>query len=117
MQMMRGQLGNQLTEQGAHLVQAPPLPQRHGSQQIAPSASGQEQMRSATPRADETASQVRLAQFQQVGIKVSVLPVIFIYQMLSHPVKNLNVFTQGNAHAMEVDGNLKRIVLLGQTGS
>ena len=74
-QMMRGHLGNQFTEQG--LVQTHQFPQPYGSQQMALAASGQEKMISATPRGDETASQTRYAQFQQVGIKVSVLLILF----------------------------------------
>ena len=114
MQTMRGHLGNQLTEQGTHLIQAQPFPQRRGSQQMALAASAQEQMRSATPRRDEAANQVRYAQFQQVGIKVKMLQSCQFYSYLLR--KNINMFIQGNAHAMEVDSNLKRIVLLGQTG-
>ena len=70
MQMMRGHLGNQFTEQGVHPVHQ--FPQPYGSQQMAPVAFGQEQMRSATPRGEETASLTRYAQFQQVGIRVLV---------------------------------------------
>ena len=76
MQMMRGHLGNQFMEQGVHPVHQ--FPQPYASQQMAPAAFGQEQMRSATPRGDEAASQTRYAQFQQVGIKVSVLLILFI---------------------------------------
>ena len=85
MQMMRGHLGTQLTEQAVHLVQTHQFPQPYGSQQMAVAASGQEKMRSATPRGDETASQTRYAQFQQVGIKVSVLLIGFIFQIYSLP--------------------------------
>ena len=69
MQIMRGHLGNQPTERGVHLVQAQQFLKPYGSQQMALPASGQEQMRSVTPRGDETASQTRYAQFEQVGIK------------------------------------------------
>ena len=70
MQMMRGHLGNRFTDQGIHPVHQ--FPQPNGSLQMAPAAFGQEQMRSATPRGDEIASQTRFAQVQQVGIKVFV---------------------------------------------
>ena len=77
MQMMRGHLGNQLTDHTHQFAQP------YGSQQMSLAASGQEQMRSATPRGDETASQTRYAQFQQVGIKVSVMLILFTFQILS----------------------------------
>ena len=54
----------QFAEQG---VQAHQFPQPYGSQQMALAASGEEQMRPATPRLDERASQARYVQFQQVG--------------------------------------------------
>ena len=91
-QMMRGHLGNQFTEQG--LVQTHQFPQPYGSQQMASAAFGQKQMRSATPRGEETASLTRYAQFQQVGIKVSVLLILFT-NFIFTVKKNFNIFTLG----------------------